>query len=274
MFNKLNEQNKDYLIPFIECFILSLPLLCVALILPFSAIIIIISYLLPDTTEIEAIGAVATWIGYFILIPVVNIVFYSILKKKCKLGRNVFLYGVGFTASFITALLVISYDPLHGFSLPPYIWAFYVIPVLSLFYLFALLPKNNEKAVRVIALCLIVAAILFLTFGVMLNSEIFNQLEFLMFILPIPFGLYAGHCVIYRKLSINPRNLAWTFPSLLLAWGIGNVFMIISGYNYTDPSNAIDFIYFFIISVIVSCLIGVAHKYLTKKKKSDGKETG
>jgi len=56
-------------------------------------------------------------------------------------------------------------------------------------------------------------------------------------------------------------------PSLFLVWGVGFIFEIISSYNYTDPSNAVDFLYFFIISVIVSCLVSAAHKFFTKKKK-------
>jgi hypothetical protein len=152
----------------------------------------------------------------FLSVFIANIVFYSILKKKCKLETNIFLYGIGFTLSIVPVLFIyIILLEIHSHT-PAYFNYYYMLSIhalslTSLFYLYTTLPKD-EKNINMATLCLTSITVAFLLIGVA-TDELF-KLHFIS-ILPIFLGLYAGYYTIYRTVRLSPRLLAWA-PTLTL----------------------------------------------------------
>jgi hypothetical protein len=209
-----------------------------------------------------------------LLAQIVHLVFYLILKKNYNLDADVFLYGFGFISSFIPIFLLsyilVALDKPIDFSL---YWLFFVIPLVSLFYSYAALPKNNEKKISTIALFLIAFTAVFFIFLIM-KDEMFQQF-FLVFILPIFFGLYVGYYAIYRTVRLSSRSLAWT-PILMLFIFFINPGMffhfILESFLHPFLSVAVvgsiaSFISLFISSFIVVYVIGTIRKQLIKKKE-------
>jgi len=220
-------------------------------------------------------------LGYVLLIPIVNLIFYSILKKKCHFGADVFLYGIGFTSASVTLLIAASaIDILHGLLISPYVWAFYAIPLVSLFYSCSILPKINEKGMKEIILCLVIIAVVFLIIGIIKDFEALKETGYynlLPIFLLIIFGLYMGYYAIYRTIRLSPRNLAWA-PVLILfscimilVFAIGIVQI---GYTVSLPESATVAIVAALAVIVIppftiSCLISGTLKYLTKKKRKN-----
>ena len=256
--------------PLIECLILSVPLLFVNCIVIYT---IIENYLYNTGFNDE----LYSFVRYLLLIPIVNIIFYLILKKKCDLGTYVFFYGIGFTSASITLLIATSaIDILHEFLISPCVWTFYIIPLVSFFYSHALLPERNKKGMKQIILGLVIIAVAFLILGVLKDLEAFKDRSyynvFPIFLL-ISLELYAGYYAIYRTSRFSSRNLAWA-PALILFCCIMLLLYIIGviQVSYLEmvlKSTVVAIAFAVIIPFIISCLIGATHKYLIKKKKSE-----
>jgi hypothetical protein len=198
--------NKKYILPLIECFILSFPLLYIT----FFAIIGMYKYTFYMTDLILIILCTIGLISHFI--------FYSALKKKYNFEMNVLLYGVGFTSCsvmFVILILGMLHGPLReDFNL----WLLYIFPFTFLYYSYAALLRNIEKKVNRITLCLMVIALIF--FAALIIIEIMKYGIPFAGILLSPFGLYFAYCLIRKKCVLSLRVFAWSsfLPALITYW--------------------------------------------------------
>ena len=230
---------------------------------------------------------------FIILIPAVNIIFYSVFKKKYGLKIDVFLYGVGFIQVPMALLFVFHFTSVafgESVGIAPIMWTLFIIPLASFFYSFSLF-KNNGKSVGKIVLCLLAANIVFFALVIIKNVNLLFPFYLLGMCLPILGGLYAGYYAAYRTVRPSLRNLAWT-PMLVLLSAIfilfipGGVIALFLGISsaiidWIESITAIStvmsiillilffitaFISIFIIPFFVAFLIGTVHKHFIKKK--------
>jgi hypothetical protein len=254
--------NRKVQIAFVECLILSLPL-------------IILIFL-----EI--------WAGLMIFI--LAFFFYLIFFKKFNFRLEVFFYSISFASGWILwILLSLLFDynieelmipdtistlfytldlpsivySLFGTDFLPGILIFYALPSIILFYLFAISSKNDKKnRDKLFILFLTVFMILSLAFALLLDLTIMVCIFMVCSIfLPIIAGLYAGYYLIYRKLlSLHALSLVpiftclFMFPDLILIFSfLSPVYIILDfvGFNFLEKYYMI-----FLILIILIILIG------------------
>lgn len=294
----VSKQNK---LALIECFILSLPTLLAAIL----AVYVLTFFLAQlwarfndEFTFLIVLPISVVILFLFIVFPFLcaffaNIAFYLILKKKYKLETNFFLYSVGFIVSTSLILILYLLFMVHAYTGYPYfhmhaenfylMWVIYAFSLTSFFYMYATLPKGNEKKISITALSLAAVIIVLLLLGAVVDIFLF-KLTFA-HLLSILLGAYAGYYTIYRTLRLTPRLLAWA-PTLLaciyaICLGIyaGHAFLV-SNYDWVyeiiptipalpAPDTIAGVITFFVIYFISACLLSVVYKGLTKKKKED-----
>ena len=167
-----------------------------------------------------------------ILIP--NVIFYSILKKY-NLGKDDFLYSVGFTSSCYILLNMVflagmSFVTVFGDPAPSetLLLGRLGLPILSpfalasLFYLYAVLLKNDKKDIKRVSLYLAITTVLLFVFGIVACFEMIQLAFPLVCLLLLLFGLYVVyrfiHDMIYGKFWPGFRTLSWmpVLPSLVL----------------------------------------------------------
>ncbi|MCL2141997.1 MAG: hypothetical protein FWH46_03870, partial [Methanimicrococcus sp.] len=215
----INKQNK---LPLIECLILLAPLLV------YTVGGILAAVFFPYLTNLPVALFYPICI---VLILILNIIFYSILKKKYQLETDTFLYGVGFTSIWFTFLLlllimiiqvfnlIVSESRFQTDSLHYIFFAFHIIPITSLFYSYAALLKNNEKRIDRTTLYLTAITAVLFVLGIVICFLIMTPIRLFEYILLSFFGLYICYSLIYyaiykKKFQLTLRKLAW-IPALL-----------------------------------------------------------
>lgn len=187
---------------------------------------------------------------------------------KLKLEIETFLYGVGFLSNYILFIVIISYV-----SNTLEIWIFYALPLISLFYTYAAMLKNTDQGINKFILFLMMITLIFSAIGFIMYFEILKQNYdlFTNFILPILFGLYAGHYAVYRTFWISLRNVAWLpFLTIFIGSAIVLLPLIFFPESINNSLNYSFILYFtFLIgfSFAVSCFAGILCKHFKKIMK-------
>ena len=229
--------NKKVLIAFAECLILSLPL---------ASLIFLDSKFLIDF----GVG-IGTWI-IGLTIFILASFFYFIFCKKFDFKLEVFFYSLSFTFSCfllvqLSTLPLMNREPtipgiistlFYAFNLPSIfsisrsaILAFYVIPFITLFYLFAISSKNGKtNRGNLLIFLLAVFTIISFSFCLLLDLTLMACiLTVCAFILPTTAVLYVVYYSIYRKLpSLHIFSLIPIF-SFFLTLLVIIIFLIIWG---------------------------------------------
>jgi hypothetical protein len=160
---------------------------------------------------------------------------------------------------------------------PLYMWNFYIIPLTSLFYSYAVWLKKDEKDRNRVTLYLLGITAIFLLIIGAIKIELIMPFIFLALCIPFLFGFYAGYFVTYRTLP-SLRFFAWTPMLIIVSIGFFLLFSMLSN-RFIDilriPGVFLVttflslFIGPFLVPFIIVCLIGSVHKRLTKKKNPD-----
>lgn len=253
----LNNQNKFYKI---ESFILSLPILLLI------CVFLQLAVLFFDSNQTDSIRILFISAFFVLTALSLNIIFFLVLKNKLNLGIETFFYGIGFLSSYIALGTVLSF--LMDNTIEVWVFYYYGLPLVSLFYTYATALKNTEKGVNKITLFLMLITIAFFIIGFVKDFEILKLKEnyelFTFYILPILFGLYIGYYAVYRTIRISLRNVAWTPFLIILIIGFGILFYLELIYVNGLPVHLA--IFYFLFSLIVSCLIGTICKQYQKKQ--------
>ncbi|WNY23899.1 hypothetical protein MmiHf6_12220 [Methanimicrococcus hongohii] len=191
---------KKYQGPLIECFILSslmLLLLIINIFIYFST-----NENLTYQQKIHNLIPIIFCAAGLIL----NSIFYSTLKKKYNFELSVFLYGIGFTSCFFTAVYYIF--RLQG-SMREHlgITYFYLILLAFLYYTYATMFKNTEKRISKVTLFLMVITAVISV--VLTIFEIINYQIPYVGILQLFYGLYFAYCLIHKKYVLDLQVFAW-----------------------------------------------------------------
>lgn len=187
---------KRYSGPLIECFILSSLLLLLFILNIYSY------FFLTHYQKIWTLIPIIFCVAGLIL----NFIFYSTLKNKFNFEPSVFLYGVGFTSCFFTAVYYIF--RLQG-SMGEHLGTtyFYLIPLTFLYYTYATMVKNTEKRISKVTLFLMIVTTVI--FAVLTIIEINNYpIPYVGFLL-LFFGLYLVYCLIRKKYVLTLQVFAW-----------------------------------------------------------------
>jgi hypothetical protein len=153
------------------------------------------------------------------------------------------------------------------------IWIFYALPLISLFYTYAAMLKNTDQGINKFILFLMMITLIFSAIGFIMYFEILKQNYdlFTNFILPILFGLYAGHYAVYRTFWISLRNVAWLpFLTIFIGSAIVLLPLIFFPESINNSLNYSFILYFtFLIgfSFAVSCFAGILCKHFKKIMK-------
>jgi len=202
---------KQHVNLFIECFILTFPLLLVILLFIFLCIF--------ELTTLFR-GGGASWqttmiimfipeVLYIISIFIFNIIFYFVLKKKNNFKIDVLFHGIGFTSCcviFVFSALSRLYG-LSGGSIVAYALVLYMLSFILLYYSFATFLQNKEKDLSKVTLYL--TAMTFISFAVLIIFEAIQyHIPYVGFFLLL-FGLYLTYCLTSKKVILNLQGLAW-----------------------------------------------------------------
>lgn len=215
--------NKQNIFSFIECCILSFPLILMLFYFTFlfvSELVWLLKGAGISWRTMVMIGDIP-FVVSIISIYISNFIFYYVLKKKYNFKMNVFLYGVGFTSCCVTFVFLIQ-GKLQGsfWSGTEFLfWSlFCILSFVLVYYSYAILLLNEKKEVNKVTSYLIIMIII--------SSLILIVLEIITLHPPIAggvlflFGLYLVCVSSFKKIRISLRRFAWSLflPFFVIFW--------------------------------------------------------
>ena len=160
----------------------------------------------------------------FLLIPIINIVFYLIFHKIFNFDIEVLLYGIGFTLTcqslwLLTlcsyALFLAASDPTNGID--PILLFCMITPIFLLFYSQAIFKKNikmNNKIPQYLILIATIMLVFEMILEIIRGFSIFPFVYFL-FIFVIPCSIFSVmksgtiKDIISGRIQLSFRELSW-----------------------------------------------------------------
>jgi hypothetical protein len=188
--------------------------------------------------ETELKGGAFSWTAFvlpteyvlsFASVFIFPVIFYSVLKNKYDLERNIVLYGAGFISCGVILVLSIreifhnlDVDIIGNYSYFPYIF-----PLTLWYYSYAALLQDKERKMT-----LYLSAMTFISFIILIVIETVNYRIPVAGVLLSILGFYLAYCLIYKKGVLTLQGFAWclflpAFISFLHTSNFGFVIYVI-----------------------------------------------
>ncbi|WNY23914.1 hypothetical protein MmiHf6_12370 [Methanimicrococcus hongohii] len=202
----LNERN---IISFVECCILSFPLILFSFLFASQIIPQLVRFLGGENVNWWAIDSLSfTDCVTFIFIFILNYILYCILKKKYNFEIYVFLYGVGFTSCCVTLVILIQTFFIKYAEIGLLLWCiFYMLSFMPVYYSYAILYQDEKKETDSVLSRLPLTIFVFSLISTVV--EIINSRPPVAGVLLLLFGLYVNY-FIFKKFRLSLRGFAWS----------------------------------------------------------------